>query len=289
MTEIRIARENEKAELKQLWKDCFSEPEPFLSFWFDNVCRTDMAAVAVNGGKLTGALHMQEYTLFSFGRRYKAVYICGFGVCEAERNRGIGRRIIEYAHDLCRKNGADFVFLLPAIDGYYEKFGYVPCSETVVYEFAPSDIKCGRMHGITRARSAESLDGIYREYAEKYDIYLSRSMKDCFGEYSLYDGGIFTVKDKGYMICKNEKDYTEVFETAYTETNVLCGFLAFLKANAKQKIVFHAPPDDEIKCILYGNGIKKTVERGIMAKPLKKLDVADVFRFCGGRSFINIF
>lgn len=289
MTEIRIARAEEKPKLKQLWKECFSEPEPFLSFWFDNVCRTDMAAVAADKNELLGALHMQEYTLFSFGRKYKAVYICGFGVEKEKRKKGIGRKILEYAHDLCRKSGADFVFLMPAIDGYYEKFGYVPCSENVVYEFAPSDIKCGHAREVRRAESADGLGEIYRKYAEKYDVYLNRSMKDCFGEYSLYDGGVFTVKDKGYMLCKNEKDYTEVFETAYTDTDTLCAFLAYLKANAKERIVFHAPPSDEIKRILYGAKVKKTVERGIMAKPLRKLDTENVFGFCGGRVFINIF
>lgn len=291
MIEIRTARENEREKLKRLWNECFLDEDPFLSYWFDNVCEPNMAVAAMDGERLIGALHMKEYKLFSFGKEYKAVYICGFGVEKSERKKGIGTKLLDYAHDYCKKQNADFVFLLPDIDGYYEKFGYEPCSETVVYEFMPSDIKDYGSSQTVKLQNADGLDDIYKIYAKKYDIYLSRSMKECYGEYSLYNGGICGINDKGYMVYTSEKGKIEVFEAAYTDINVLHDFLGFLKkiSDAKTKIVFHAATDDEIKKIFYGNGIKKTVLRGINAKSLNSHNTEEIFGFCGGKSFINIF
>lgn len=291
MIDIRIARESEKEELKKLWQECFFEKEPFLSFWFDNICDTDMAVAAIKNEKIIGALHMREYTLFSYGRKYKAIYILGFGVSKSERKKGIGSKILEYAHDICKKQNADFVFLLPDIDGYYEKFGYIPCSETVMYEFKSENIKNGNSLNIKQFKSADGLNEIYERYAEKYDIYLNRNMEECYEEYSMYNGGICGISDKGYMVYTCDSEKIEVFEAAYTDIEVLHAFLGFLKSKAgkEMKIVFHAAADDKIKKIFYGNKIKKTVLRGIMAKPLKNFDAEEVFGFCGGRSFINIF
>ncbi len=290
MTEIRIARENERDELKKLWEHCFCDGEPFLSFRFGNIFNTYTVVAAANEKGIVGALHMKEFMLFSFGRTYKAFYICGFGVAKEERRKGIGRKILEYAHDFCKNQNADFVFLLPDIDGYYEKFGYVPVSENVIYEIEPVDIKFGYSGGVKKFCTADGLDEIYAKYAAKYDVYLSRSMNECFGEYSLYNGGIYGT-DGGYIVYTHEKEKTEVFETAYADTETLYTLLGFLKSvsGGKTKIILHAAPNDDIKKIFYGKGIKKTVERGILAKPLKNIDLENVFEFCGGKSFINIF
>lgn len=291
MTEIRIARENEREELKKLWEHCFCDGEPFISFRFGSVFNTYTVVAAVNENGIVGALHMKEFALFSFGKKYKAFYICGFGVAEEERKKGIGRKILEYAHEFCKNQDADFVFLLPDINGYYEKFGYVPVSETVIYEIAPTDIKFGYSGGVKKFRNADGLDEIYGKYAAKYDVYLSRSMEECCGEYSLYDGGIFGTDGRGYVVYTHEKEKIEVFETAYTDDETLHTLLGFLKSISadNEKIIIHAAPDDDIKKIFYGKGIKKNVDRGIMAKPLKNIDPESIFEFCGGKSFINIF
>lgn len=291
MIEIRTAHENERNDLKQLWQECFFEEEPFLSFWFKNVCNPHTSIAALKNEKIIGALHMKEYTLFSYEKKYKAIYICGFGVLENERKKGIGRKILEYAHEFCKMQNADFVFLLPDIDGYYERFGYTPCSETVIYEFTPQDIKFDCYDGVKKLCDTRNLNEIYIKYASKYDIYLSRSMKECYNEYSLYNGGICGIYDKGYMVYTCTENKIEVFEAAYTNMDTLYKLLGFLKslANEKTKIVFHAAPNDRMKTVFYGNNIKKSVLRGIMVKPLKNRDVEKIFGFCGGKSFINIF
>ena len=50
--ELRFARPDEKSTIIEMWQYCFSDKEPFLSWYFDNKYTNENTLVGVVEGKL---------------------------------------------------------------------------------------------------------------------------------------------------------------------------------------------------------------------------------------------
>ena len=126
---IRYACSKDKPELKNIWQKCFSDSEKFVNWNFENNFVPENAMLCEENGSLVSNLHLIPYDVVFCGKVLKAVYISAVATKADKRNNGYASKLIEASLSELEKKGIDIAFLVPAIDGYYEKFGFVKIAE----------------------------------------------------------------------------------------------------------------------------------------------------------------
>lgn len=206
---VRLAQPAEMRAVKQLWSDSFGDKDPFLSWYFDNVSSPENTVVCTKDNVVTASLQLIDYDVCMGNRVYKAYYIAGVCTDKAFRHMGFGTKIMQFAEEESRRRGKDFVFLCPAIDGFYEQLGYsvwVSFFENAVLP-EPSesvDFRKGTISDI------DHILKIYNDFAKGRSGYIIRTRRDILRIMQYHDllgGGIY-IKKNGYFIF--EKDKTDI-------------------------------------------------------------------------------
>ena len=94
--------------------------------------------VATVGGRLAAALQLLPCMLVIRNKAYSCDYIAGVSTSPEFRGRGIAREIMKFSDHAAGKRGKSFLLLIPAVNHFYEKFGYVSCYEKLEYHFSPA-------------------------------------------------------------------------------------------------------------------------------------------------------
>lgn len=113
--------------LKSLWQEAFGDGEDFVALFFRTGFAFDRCRVAMDGGRVLGALYWFDCAC---GSRNLA-YLYAVGVFKAFRGRGVGRRLMEETHGYLEALGYDGTVLCPADEalfGYYAAMGYETCA-----------------------------------------------------------------------------------------------------------------------------------------------------------------
>ena len=116
-----------KEEVKQLWREVFKDPEPFVNLYFSRVYQGEYNYCSQIGNHVRGALQALPYTMLYHGHEVKTVYISGVSTHPDWRQRGIGAAIMQQAHYGSYFHDIAFATLIPAEDwlvDWYKKFGY---------------------------------------------------------------------------------------------------------------------------------------------------------------------
>lgn len=174
---IRYASLKDKDELKNIWQKCFSDSEKFVNWNFENNFVPQNAMLCEEDGTAVSNLHLIPYDIVFNGEVLKGVYISAVATLKECRSKGYASKLIEKALSELEKKGINIAFLVPAIYGYYEKFGFFKIADKV--KFA-QDGKISPFVENKRSEipNANEVLKIYLKANSNKKLYLKRSLKD---------------------------------------------------------------------------------------------------------------
>ena len=212
---IRYANEKDKTQLKAIWQSCFSDSEKFVKWNFENNFAPENAMVVEVDGKIVSNLHLIPYDVVLKGKALKGIYVSAVATLKEERGKGYASHLLNAALDEISKKGADIAFLVPAIKGYYDRFGFFEIAPKVEYimereipSFVEDEVLCP---------AAEDAHLIYLSAMKDKELYLKRSLKDMeliISDLTENTGGeiLMPFFGEAYAMFKEFEDKIKVFE-----------------------------------------------------------------------------
>lgn len=124
---IRQARNEDRAQVKELWTQAFGDDAAAVELYFRLRHRDEDMLVWAEQGRVDGMLSMLPLSLRAGDRTYPARYIYAVATAQAQRGRGIATALLRRAGDEIAARREAAAVLVPASDGlydYYAKRGY---------------------------------------------------------------------------------------------------------------------------------------------------------------------
>ncbi len=110
--------------LRNLWDEAFDDPEEYAEYYFGNICQKNKILSAYVNDKLVGMIHLNPYSVNFQGTEKKSYYIVGVAVSMEMREKGIMKSMMNKALSDLDEEGVEFVFLMPALEDYYNNLGF---------------------------------------------------------------------------------------------------------------------------------------------------------------------
>ena len=150
----------------ELYRQSFPEDgEQTVNYFFKNVFSPDRYREIREEGTLAAALHVLLKDLRYLGKPVTLPFIAGVATAQYFRNKGYARRLIEQTLRCLKTQKHPFCALHPAIEGFYEKFGF---------EKVFRGIETQAEYQKQPTSDVELLNKIYNEVAEQHEVYIAR-------------------------------------------------------------------------------------------------------------------
>ncbi len=120
---LDFAKKEDWRELEHIWEICFGDPQEYMDFYFSKRFAPSDTLIWREDGKPVSMMTIMNVELAG----EKGSYIYAVATLPAYRNRGIVRKLEEFAEKIILSRGGKFSVLVPAnteLFGFYEKFGY---------------------------------------------------------------------------------------------------------------------------------------------------------------------
>ena len=121
--------------LRGLWEEAFDDPDEFMDYYFDNVCKTNKILSAYVDDELVGMIHLNPYDVYVDGQIKKSYYVVGVSVTYSMREQGNMKAMMKKALEDVAMEGVEFVFLMPALEDYYNNLGFKKVYNTKTMDF----------------------------------------------------------------------------------------------------------------------------------------------------------
>lgn len=244
--EYRFCRDDESAEVRRLWNQCFGEEEPWTSWFFANHFKPQQTWVAVDSGRIVGQAHLLPHRLFLRGAWREAVYYVGVCVDERLRGTGIGRDLMVTSLAELRLTGIDISILQPRWPEFYRLLGWDFCYSRQKYYLlwtAAGLVLPALPPAISWEPDSfrlETFAGLYAQFMQGRHGYADRSetdwrllLKEHRGDGGktglIYQAG----KACAYVFYKAVGEFLYIRELAWTEDRQADWALAFLRGEAE--------------------------------------------------------
>lgn len=274
--EVRTAKPEEKEQVKYLWKYCFFEEKSYLQWVFGERYAAENTVVASECGTVVGALQLVSCALRVMGSVQPCYYIAGVSVLPQYRGRGTAYAMMEFAERVAAQREISLLLLVPSVDGYYERFGYVNCAVKEEYMFPVSRVAGYRFDGEIRCDAPpKTLLHIYETYADCTEVSALRGEEDfrqimqCFqnthgGSVAFYLHG----EAIAYLIYQITPEEIVIPECAYVREEGAEAILQFIGSHAMQtkRAVLRTAPGDPMYTKLYQTDVRRVLTPSFMAK-----------------------
>ena len=285
--QISLAENSLKPQIKQLWHNCFGDTDPYLSWYFDNIYKNENTVVAAENGTLLGAAQLRDHKIVMRGKTHRCAYVCGVCTQPEARGKKIGSQIMSKIADVSKQRGNEFNVLVPVIDGFYEKNGFVRCFDRTEYFFDIADIS----HFDTKVtyktaakEDSKRLGDIYMRFASGYDCYMLRSEEyfcRLIDQYNACGGGCVLFENSGYILFYPEKGTLRIEEAVALNLQSAENILAFAASYANcEKAVLRCGENDLFSMILNTLYVKCVRTHNINIQPFEESET-DVLLKCG--------
>lgn len=180
---------NNPLESKALYEQSFDDTEAFVNHYYENmVIHNQVLALKVQD-KVAAMLHIVPKR---FENLKEVDYYYAIATDKKHRNKGYMARLLRKAMKLSYKNGKGLVYLVPAINGLYEKFGfgsfgqrYSPLTirqkkneyETEKYTKYSEEL-VNRLHAVFK----EKIAPLFEDYIVRDETYYKRLLNGLFVE-----------------------------------------------------------------------------------------------------------
>ncbi len=121
--------------LRQLWDEAFDDPEEYANYYFESICKNNKILSAYIDDKLVGMIHLNPYNVLVDGEEKQSYYVVGVAVSLPMREKGIMKSMMNKAMGDVLAEGVDFVFLMPALEDYYNNQGFRKIYNTKTMDF----------------------------------------------------------------------------------------------------------------------------------------------------------
>ena len=312
---LSLADSTLKSQVKQLWHDCFGDTDPYLSWYFDNIYKDENTVVALENGQVLGAAQIRLCEIFMHGKTHRCGYVCGVSTRPEARGKKIGSLIMDKIASVSKDRGCEFNVLVPIIDCFYEKNGFIRCFDRTEYFFDIKDISAftqkNPCDGAVKC-DAQKLRDIYLEFASGYDCYMLRGcdyFSQLIDQYNACGGGCMIFKSGGYIMFYPENGTLRIEEAIALNDRAAKDILAYISTafeNCK-KVILRCGEKDVFSLILntlYAKCIKThnvniqpffmseteiLAESGKIDTQLAKLlSLTDVNTYDYSKNFVNI-
>ncbi len=253
--EIRRAKEQDKNQILDLWKYCFSDAnDEFNSYYFSQRFKPEHTVVLFREKNLEAALQLNPYNLVIGDVVCEVNYVVGVTVQPESRGRGYMSELIGYTLNEQYRNGEDFSILMPIDTKIYTRYGYANCFfkheflvDTQMLESKKSACRLERMN-VANSENLEkelhNLNKIYYEVVAENHSYISRntrSWKNKFAEYKLDGAEFFLVYEgkevTGYVVFtvpKTPDGIAHVLEMGFGNREAYYAIVGLLRSHATQ-------------------------------------------------------
>ncbi len=133
--ELEYTYEKNFILLRELWEEAFDDPEEFVNYYFENVCKDNKVLSAYIEDKLVGMIHLNPYNMLIEGKVIKSYYVVGVSVTYSMREKGVMKAMMKKALEDVSEEGVEMVFLMPALEDYYNNLGYKKIYSTKTMDF----------------------------------------------------------------------------------------------------------------------------------------------------------
>lgn len=197
-------------ETRQLYEESFEDTEEFVNHYYENmVWHNHVLALKVKD-EVASMVHIVPKRFNALG---DVDYYYAIATAQKHRKKGYMARLLKKAMKLSHRNGKGLVYLVPAIDGMYEKFGFA----TFGQRYSPLTI---------RQKISEYEVSEYNEYSEELVERLrnvfTEKIAPCFDDYIVRNEkyyypllqGLFAEKGTVKILSKNGTDEGYVLESS---------------------------------------------------------------------------
>lgn len=298
--EIRYGNDKDKIKAEYIWKECFTDSENEIRFYFDELYRKENFLLMDDGEKeIRASLHENPYEMIMNDEKLSSFYIIAVAVSPQYRGRGYMGELIRYSLRNAREKGHDFVFLSPINTEIYRKYGFGYISSLEKYSISMEAIPFDR---IDRAYEIKKVSNEKNLYADLIEVY-NKKMKDNFAylkrdedyyrralkEMENENGDIYIFylenKPAGYISLYKREGNIEVRELFGLDKKVIESIYAFLKTHKEyySELIIKAPINSHLNFYIHNQtSIEKIEFPFIMGRivnvenMLKRLHIEDI-------------
>lgn len=207
-------------ESRVLYETVFDDTENFVNHYYENMAHYNKILVLKVKDEIASMLHIVPKR---FLKLLDVDYYYAIATDKKHRNKGYMARLLRKAMKLSYRNGKGLVYLVPAVNGLYEKFGFAPFG----VRFSPLTI-CQKKEEFNQVIYTEysrelvnrlktvfmtKIAPLFEDYIVRDETYYEPLLKRLFSEQGkvlfLTKGG----RDEGYIL---ESD-TGIWEAAHPE------------------------------------------------------------------------
>lgn len=195
---VRFASTQEKAVVRQMWRDCFHEDERYLDLYFSGKYHPDWCVVCEQEGMLAASLQLLRYPLRFWGQLCHASYFSGVCTLPAFRKQGMMGQMMQFSLEALAQRGVALAVLIPAepyLFSIYAKYGFSPC-----FERSTKPVALPEVDAVLQERSVDDCDALYRCYARftaRFSVALEKTPEQfhcALAEHLLWGGRIFSLE-----------------------------------------------------------------------------------------------
>ena len=126
--ETRLVNREDLADLKEIWRRCFGDPESYIDFYFNTRDWLSETAVLLEDGRAVSMLTMIPVDMIDQeGGKCSASMLYAIATHPDYQKRGFADRLIEFSNQYLLSKQTAVTLLVPASEelfGYYAKLGY---------------------------------------------------------------------------------------------------------------------------------------------------------------------
>lgn len=253
---IRWAKTADKAAVMELWAVDFESYEPYYSWYFDTVYRTELTLCDFEGPRLAAALQLAPYTLALDGASLPICYVVGVITDPAFRRQGRGHALLRAAHDYLQREGYAAALLYTDISDYYAPLGYAHCyrQQTLclpaeALTLAETTAKLP-LHESDLLGEIPALQEIYQRMTARYDGYILRTeqnWQNYLGEQACDKARLLLAEGQAYALYVLQQNKLHIVELGFADEAALAAALAAVALQAREaaatELLWHAPTD----------------------------------------------
>lgn len=255
----RRANAEDKAQVKQLWLQCFDDTPEFVRWYFERYYQPEHTLGLFAEEKILAAAQVIPYRIQLRGTALDCGYVVGVCTAPEARNRGYARTLLQECLHMQREHRQPVSLLMPFEGQFYYRYGWPFCYFHQQIEIAPKELRCAakkwgtiRQAGLFEA--ADDLQRIYEVFAENYDGTVLRSAQNwqlLLEDAALEQTVCYLIERdgtaEGYCLWTPMEDKIFIREMAWCREDARAGLLDFLmKAVPENKRLRLELPDDDI-------------------------------------------
>ncbi len=206
-------------ESRKLYEQCFQDSEPFVNHYYNVMVKQNRVLVLKVKDEVASMLHIVPK---KFKNLKDVDYYFAIATSQKHRHKGYMKKLVRKALKQSYKEGKSLVYLVPAINNLYERFGFGPFGVRFVKK---EDLENGTIFKVDSKELRENLKEIFEatvtdrfdDYVEREDMYYDYVLGALFAE----KGVVKIQKGQAYTLESNEGIWENIGKDLPTEAYAL--------------------------------------------------------------------